>query len=179
MIYGCPDIFAVYADEIQCWSNNTFREGIICFYFNNKPFPEDFYNYTSTLEVNIKDLKDSNLSKPNKNKELFGWRKLDLCIYFLKKRYPAHVFSSQEEYDKYPEDLYEIDDFSYSLDIDFLKRSRLVGFVISDGIVSRIILTRFLDGDSDLFNLQNLKDSDVSEVYIKNNELSNIINDIL
>lgn len=179
MIFGNPDSFSIYIDRVENWCNGSFVEGFICFYINSTPFPSRFYEYVSTLNTNIHDLTKI-LLKPKFNKELFEKDKLELSKYLLKARYPAYAFNSQKEFDEYPNDLYEDEDYDYEIDVYFLSRVNLPVFAIkNDNSVRILLIKKFLNNNENFLNLTMLKKDDIEEVVINSDTLEDIINNVI
>lgn len=180
MIFGCPNQFAIYYDKVDCWSSDGFDEGLIGFYINGHLFPKDMSNHVSTLYTNMIDFRDCVLEEPLINEKLFYEKKLSLCKYLLKKRYPAVIFNSQDEFDDYPDDLYEEEELTNSMEIDFLSRARLVVFLIQNHLKVRILmLSSSRNDEEDFFNLNNLVDNDIVETIVSLDEFKTIMNDAI
>lgn len=177
MIFGSPDKFAIYLDEVEEWSSDGFTEGFICFYVNSMPFPSNFFDYVSTLNLNLNDFLGYALLNPKIDNALFEKDKLELVKYLLKNRYPAYAFNSKKEFDLYEyEDKDE--DYDYSIEADFLERADISMFVIRNQKIIRLLVVDRNHCER-FFNLGNLKIDDIVEVYIKYDELMRITHDTI
>lgn len=174
MIIGCPDNFAIYCDKINCWSLNGYIEGLMGFFINGKVFPKNFYDYTISIDSSIKDLKEVLFSDININSKVFRNDKLELIKYLLKKRYPAHVFNSEDEYNSYPDNLYQNEHLNYSINVELFQNSRLACFVVKNGNFIRLLILEF-QYSGDFFDLSKIKKDKVEDIIIDYFEFKEII----
>jgi hypothetical protein len=88
------------------------------------------------------------------------------------------MFNSQDEFDQYPDDLYEDENYDYSVEADFLERANISMFVIGSQKTLRLLVVD-RNHPEEFFNLSNLKIDDIVEVYIEADELHKITHDAI
>lgn len=157
MIVGSPDNFAIILDIVGAWNNdNSFNNGLLCMGINGELFPSTIL--ASTLNTELFRLIKV-LDKTVKNEVIYQMEKEKAFAYIFNITFP---------------DDYEIEN-NYDYDItpyEFANKNYFV-FRVSNGENSRILASKvqYLPEKS----AYDLKDLDVIEAYISNNEIKRII----
>lgn len=74
MIFGNPDIFAIYIDFVKEWSYPDFREGIFAYIVKNQTIPKNCFDISISLSDYLAELKlhyDSNKKNERESQYIF------------------------------------------------------------------------------------------------------------
>lgn len=156
MIIGDPYQFSIFVEVIDKWnSENTWINGVLLFSIDGELFPKQIV--TATLNSEILPLKEI-LMKIKVNKELYDMEKEEAFIEMHNVTYPVSDVDN---------------DYRYHISPPTLSDYCCVAFAVSNGEKIRFMAAK-LDYimEESAYDLNNI---DISEAFITNDELEEII----
>lgn len=176
MIFGDPGKFAVSISLVSHWSNPSSLEGVFGIYINGRYFPQELDVRVSSIYEDVRDLSFGPLKKmPIIHSEYYNLPTIDLYTFLLKRRHPSFVFDSLEDYEEYPDDLYEDEDFEFDASTETLRWSRLQMFAISNTFETKILISSIDLLEAYFFSINELKEREIIEATINKEDLFEII----